>query len=179
MDEQSAGQPSGFPHSSPTVPSNWTTAEPNEPVPFFDARSKAESISDSNNRPHDSVPLDVQYIDLLTRLRSLLTESNWSPPAEASQQSEIIISLQDTLVDLQVWGYDLSGEHASLFEHLGNLSGHNDKFTTHLRHIFSGIDRLLLSIEGEARIDSDARSRPVIIAPMILYSADVYQIQGW
>ena len=173
MDEECAIRPKNFSQVPSTVASDPGNAECIEPRYLSRSCDETETYSpfhrpsNSENTSHDPIHLDIQYIDLITRLQSLLRESTEWSALKAEKECEAVSLLQTILVDLRVWAYDLSDENASLLEYFGSLSKHSNELKTHLQRIFSDIDRLLTSIENEAEIDLEARPRFVMLTTYV------------
>lgn len=150
----------------PTIAPDQAAAEPNElrdPLKFqgtseLDSPLHPPSQSDDTCDDHDH--LDIQYVELISKFKSLLKESReWPAPDTPSAKSDAISSLQTTLVDLRVWAYDLSDASASFLEYLRNLSSHDHALKTRLQRIFDDIGYFLTLIEDEANVYGKAWPR--------------------
>lgn len=117
----------------------------------------------SDNTGNDLGPLDIQYVDIIFKFQSILRKSrDWGALHILPEGSDVVSSLQTTLVDLRVWAYDLSDPKVSLLEYLRNLPSQSHKLKTSLQGIFSDIGHLLRLIEDETYGYEEARPRFVI-----------------
>lgn len=138
----------------PTIAPDQAAAEPTELHDSLKFRGMSEldsplhPPSQSDNTRDEPDHLDIQYIDLIVKLQSLLKKSRkWLAPNTPLEKSDAISSLQTTLVDLQVWAYDLSDTSALFLEYLRHLSSHNHTLKTMLQRIFDDIGCFLTWID--------------------------------
>ena len=93
----------------------------------------------SDKAPDDPVSLDIQYVSVTLKLKSLLKKSGEWPDLRDGKKSEVMSSLRITLIDLEVWAYDLSDKDASILEYLRSLSSHSHELKTALQQNFLAI----------------------------------------
>lgn len=96
----------------------------------------------------DFFSFNMSYIDVIHKWKGLLKKSEKWPALEKDQ---VISSLQNTLVDLQIWAYDLANESDSFLEFMERLPRRDQELKARLQQIFSDIDCLLGSIENEVK----------------------------
>jgi hypothetical protein len=144
---------SGAPPANPPAPPDEAEPEPSalpDPLSTQDADALLSTLG-TDDRYNDNVsPLDVQYLDLTHKFQSVLRKTQvWKAPSHPSKESDVISSLQEALVDLRVWAYDLSDNDDAFFECLRQLSSQAHELNTRLLQVFGSI-RIFLTSIGEA-----------------------------
>ena len=113
-------------------------------VPFSDSPAH-ESIAD------DSRHLDVQYLELVSSLQSVVEKFRDRIRLDApSPNANIFSLLQMAQVDLKVWAQDLSNDSDTLLLSLRHLSDSPRGSKAMLRQVIGKIRQSLVFIEGEA-----------------------------
>ena len=161
--------PIPFSQAPPTIAPDQAVAHQIEPLDPLKSRGTSELDSplhppSQSENTRDGPALDIQCVNLILVLQSLLERSReWPAPNTASKKSDAISSLQTTLVDLRVWAYDLSNSDASLLGYLRNLSSHSYALKTRLRQMFDDIGHVLALIEDETGVYEEAGPRFVTL----------------